>query len=230
MDRERDLSFDLIDEDEEIHTVLKVAGLTIVENMAGFVGIHGTTGTAKSDWGRILVSMAIKAGASARYTLGKAVEQSLFPKREDDSRDHAIRGEAMDVLKRVTLLVVDEAQDINWEHPWISAQMGAFFEDRYRAATHPDREQRQVTVLISQEPFGYLPPRLQSRLRDGHFQVPWPEGVPAPKGYVDADGLVQWPIQVIAEDYRPVHPTAMRPISRLALMHPDTHEVLEEIF
>lgn len=203
-----------------VHTVLRVTAGAIVQNAMGFCTVYGSTGTAKSLWAQAIVTGLCGRGIRSKYVHGKAVEQSLF--RRDENNKGFVAGEQREFLCDVQALVVDEADKINWKSEWVSGELSDLFDRRFRLVDHPDIHQRKITVLVSQyHPQEWAPDFLLSRIRDHRSAVPWPNEL-THNEYV-RDGFVRWPLEVGGPDVRQVLPSQMQPVR----VDPRTGEVIE---
>lgn len=170
---------------------LEYAGKRMLEERFGFACVYGNNGTGKSRWAKIMVAEACRLHLFTRYVHGKRLEERLFTENEDERDDgqRYLDTARLNHYLSPTVLVIDEAQTINWSNAWVAGHIGNLLSARHDMAD-ADKPQRKVTILI-----GQFHPRLwasaqttaflTSRVSDGSFGIPWHEelagGKPAPK-------------------------------------------------
>lgn len=157
---------------------LEFAGKRMVTKRFGLATVFGNNGTAKSLWAKIVTVEFCRRGVSAKFVHGKEMEDLLFANGRDDE---AVRESSMKLDRYLTpqVLVVDEAQTINWKSPWIAGFIGQMLTARHDLASAPV-SQRKITIMVAQyHPKFWAPIEniafLLSRMSEGTFGIPWSE-------------------------------------------------------
>lgn len=162
-------------------SALEYAGRRMVAERFGWACIYGNNGTGKSRWAKILAAEFCRAGVAVRYIHGKTLEAELFRDRDDQNRDTGFDYNQPNPLlaKHLspTVLIIEEAQTINWKNQWIAGNVGDLLNKRYDLVdAHVSK--RKITVLVGQyHPRLWGPMEnisfLLSRCADGSFAIPW---------------------------------------------------------
>lgn len=182
-DHERGLTWDSLVLNSPTDTqgnlrALEYAGKTMVAKRFGFATVFGNNGTAKSLWAKIVAAEFCRQRVQTKFVHGKALEDLLFANGRDED---AVRESAMRLGHYLApqVLVIDEAQTINWKNQWIAGYIGQLLTERHDLAT-ANGSQRKVTILVGQYHPSYWGPIeniafLLSRMAEGSFAIPWHE-------------------------------------------------------
>lgn len=202
-----------------IHTVLRVLGKQLLKDPWGWITLYGApygpsgtlTGNSKSFFGTALAAEFCRRGIRAIYKHAGDLSQQLYRDLDGDKGNESL-------LRSVRVLVIDEMQDIH-ATSWLVGKWKAILEHRFRYA-EPTPEKHHVgllTIIIGQmhpdlwvdgDGTCWVPPAWVSRMSDGRFNIPWPDGVEVPqcdqivKDYEDCPWIPGL-IAVSAPDIRP---------------------------
>lgn len=192
--REQAYRIDSIQELAPVHAQLREHGRQMLDDPYGWLTLYGqendqrtVTGSAKSLLAQAVVAEFCARGTRAVYYHAVDLVQLYYRDIDQDSS----AGE--DMLKRATVLAIDEIQSIN-PTDFIVGKLSALLDHRFRLADD------LVTILVWQRhPETYLnkgaqwvPEAWMSRMRDGRFNRTAPDG-----------GLLPGFMPVSAPDVRP---------------------------
>lgn len=210
---------------------LKWAGQRLLDLKYGFATLYGNYGTSKSRFGHVVVAEACRRRMHARYIIGKELEGMLFTNNENG--DSTTRLDVFSFARRFQVLVIDEANLMNWKNDWVAGELMRLIEIRHRGAI----DKKMLTILIGQTHPSRWGPELNvgallSRSLTGEFALPWPTQEPAPSCLLERpcvsctgtmrateEGLVMcaqcgssrdvemyWPFALDLADVRPILP------------------------
>lgn len=206
MPDEQKITLRAMDVENPTHAVVQHVCQSLLADRRGWLCLHGLWGRGKSYPLMGLTADFCRAKVRAQYWTGPQVGDALY---RDIGDDDGKEGGHYRLLRDVPALIVDELDGIHFDQRgWLAKRLASLLDDRYRNAA------RQVTIFgMNAEPEGWFcpdngsdwatkGPAIWSRLRDGRFQHPWPEGMKRP-GYLAQAPMIPSVLFVDGADLRP---------------------------
>ena len=143
----------------------------------GSLSICGACGDGKSLLLAALVADFCRAGREARYYSADEIAAALMPNTNAEGAQD-FEGKSPEqvkaMLKRLPVLAIDEMDKIDWS-AWLVRHIGEIIDYRHRSP------EAMVTLFAMNRPpaewgtkAGASVDAIESRLRDGRFNRPWP--------------------------------------------------------
>lgn len=189
-----------------IHAVAVHMAQGLLDDRGGWLTLWGNYGSGKSLVLTGLVADACRRGTVAQYYTGQEI-LAVFQRDLRDNEQDAGRGVNLDFLARVPVLAIDEMTGFHTSSDWFARHFVELLDRRYRSAN------RLITILaLNPDPvdwcggpggaWGISGPAILSRMRDGRFCRPWPDGMARPAGLESAP-LIPGVLRFDAPDVRP---------------------------
>ena len=203
---ERRITLKAMDTTNPTHGVVQHVCQNLLENRRGWLCLHGLWGRGKSYPLMGLTADFCRAQVRAQYWTGTQVGEALY---RDIGGGDGKDGAHYRLLQDMPVLIIDELDGIHFDQKgWMAKRLASLLDDRYRTAA------RQVTIFgMNATPQDWFcpdngsdwamkGPAIWSRLRDGRFQTPWPEGMERPD-YLARAEVIPSVLLVDGADLRP---------------------------
>lgn len=170
-ERERSLTADAIKGQKPEAKLLRGLAADLIARPHGWLVLWGAFGNAKSMFAQIVVAELVRRGVESRFARALDVEEAFFSDVKSDT-NHLPR------YRDVRVLVLDEAEKVNYRSEWTRAHWQAVLDARYRTAL---AEQSLTIFTMNADPSADgspIPGDVHSRMNDGRFCRPAFAGVP----------------------------------------------------
>lgn len=170
-ERERSLTVAAIKGRKPEANLLRGLAAGLIDRPHGWLTLWGAYGNAKSMFAQIVVAELVRRGVESRFARALDVEQAFFSDAKADTNN-------LPRFRDVAVLVLDEAEKVNYRSEWTRAHWQALLDARYRTAL---AGQTLTLFTMNADPAGdagSIPGDILSRMGDGRFCRPAFDGVP----------------------------------------------------